>query len=124
MPSAGIQAIKDAPIVATPLPPLKLRHIGNTCPQTAHIMASCPVPRARYRDIIYTGMKAFKASNKKVIIPIFRPATRQALVAPILPDPCVRKSLTPKTLEIKSPPKTLHNKYVHIKAKNFSTIIV
>ena len=87
--------------VETPFPPLNLNQMGNICPRIAARRAT-EVRQGR------SGAKAiakapFAASPKKVPIPSIFPPTRQALVAPIFPEPCARISPCPKIFPRRTP---------------------
>ena len=99
----------DSPIttpkdVAIPFPPLNLKNTGQLWP---HMLAT---PRSNLNVSLetlvsfinsenrITGISPFEISRIKAGMPILYPAWRKALVAPILPEPILRRSIPFKVL--------------------------
>ena len=79
-----------APIeVATPLPPLNFKNIGQLCPQMHNIAETIYMELVGLRTNLArnSGKKPFKKSRTKTRIPHFFPTTLTTLVAPMLPEP-------------------------------------
>jgi len=79
-----------APIeVATPLPPLNFKNIGQLCPETLNMAEAIYIGLVGLRINLArrSGNKPFKKSRTKTSIPHFLPTTLTTLVAPILPEP-------------------------------------
>jgi len=108
--------------VATPLPPLNLSHIGNTCPKKAHNEAIY-ISSGKFILTKITGIIAFATSNIKVVYPINLLPVLKALVAPILPEPISLISFFRKIL-VKIKPNGIDPiKYEAIPAIRYSIII-
>ena len=89
--------------VATPLPPLNLNQIGNTCPKKAD-KADMKINSGEMNLTYKTGITALRISRTKVEQPINLFPVLNAFVAPILPEPISLISL-------------LRNIFVNIKPK-------
>jgi len=79
-----------APIeVATPLPPLNFKNIGQLCPETLNIAETIYMGLVGLRTSLAkrSGKKPLRKSRTKTKIPHFFPTTLTTLVAPILPEP-------------------------------------
>jgi hypothetical protein len=92
-------------LVLTPLPPLKPSQTGQVCPATAAAPQASPsqggaasISRGKKK----AGTKPFSASRRKAPTPQALPTQRNTLVAPMLPDPVLRRS-TPLHLAISRP---------------------
>ena len=93
--------IRTPKVVAMPLPPLNLKNKVQLCPhmqlnpsKIGRIVLSAKLilePRKSPKKI--TGIKPFKISKIKTLIPTGFPNTRQAFVAPTLPEPNLRISI-------------------------------
>ncbi len=103
----GENAIIIPKPVATPFPPLKPTYIGNICP----IIAAQAKATSRFIRCILmegyilnitnpTASQPFTMSIIKTIIPAFLPKTLSELVAPELPLPCFRTSISKNLLPI------------------------
>ncbi len=81
--------------VATPLPPLNFKNIGQLCPHTLNMAANIYIELAEARKTLASnkGKKPFKKSRIKTKMPHFFPTTLTTLVAPILPEPNFRMSM-------------------------------
>lgn len=86
-------------LVAIPFPPLNLSKIDQLCP---HILAIPKINLSESVDMVVfeilfesntTGIMPLAISRKSAIIPILKPTTLNALVAPIFPEPTLRRSI-------------------------------
>lgn len=87
--------------VATPLPPRKLKKIGNKCPKKAKqaIHAKINNGNPRYLATI-TGSQPLSTSSNKTILANPLPPILNTLLAPGFPEPCDRGSGNPAHLQI------------------------
>lgn len=96
-------------LVATPLPPLKLRNIVQLCPMTAtkpKIIRNDNAQGISLAPAIESAIKVgqikpLPMSSINAVMPKNGPRTLKALVAPILPEPCLRISTDLKILPIR-----------------------
>lgn len=86
----GDRDINTPSVVATPLPPLNLRNIGNICPRTA-AKATNPKPNPVMPTNLATntGNNPFKISPSKTKIAAFLPPERSTFVVPGFLEPIV-----------------------------------
>ena len=89
----GISAITAPPPTATPLPPLKRSHTGNTCPAIAAPAAIAGQGSSVIARAITTASTPLPTSASSTAMPVLRPSARKALAAPRLPLPTVRRSM-------------------------------
>lgn len=96
--------INTPKLVAMPFPPLNLRNIVQLCP---HILAKPNINLNESKEVFRlevvksaksaTGIIPFEISRSNPIIPILYPSTLAKLVAPMFPEPTLRKSIFLKT---------------------------
>lgn len=87
-------------LVATPFPPLNFMYIENTWPRTAAIPTVSHKKRSggdgcvpiRF-DAIMTGTAPFRTSRRKHKYAHFLPSALERFVAPILPEPTLKRSM-------------------------------
>ena len=96
--------INTPKLVAMPLPPLNFRNIVQLCPQ---ILVKPRINLIEFKEVFrleavksannMTGIMPFEISRSSPIAPILYPKTLAKFVAPMFPEPTLRKSAFPKT---------------------------
>lgn len=94
-PVIGVAAKRMPSAVATPLPPLNLSQMGKQWPTIAPRPKSKANSGVEYRLRRKIGSAPFAASRRRVARASFLLPVRRTFVAPILPEPIVRRSVSP-----------------------------
>ncbi|MFH1901459.1 MAG: hypothetical protein ABIK26_04315 [Candidatus Omnitrophota bacterium] len=93
-----LNALTAPKLVATPLPPLNFKKIGQLCPATTAQEAKRKIQLGEKGKSNLTkqeGKNPFKKSKINTNIPHFFPTTLKTFVAPILPEPKFLISIFP-----------------------------
>jgi len=95
-PVTGTAARSTPSDVATPLPPLNLSQMGKQWPIIAPRPNVSALVGSAYKPSMNMGSAPLAASSRSVARASFLLPVRRTLVAPILPEPMARKSVSPK----------------------------